>query len=152
MVLCKNILGFVEKKDEYDTESIINRNCEDNSIITYELHKGLEGFFRYKQPVYLTIYNLANISFIRKSEKYKMVLIVENPAVFMEISEKCQDKDFSDKIDVTSFVCEDTIELPRKILLKISGEKFIQFDYKTKEYEELRDAPKSISMNRERSV
>ena len=93
MVLCKNILGFVEKKDEYDTESIINRNCEDNSIITYELHKGLEGFFRYKQPVYLTIYNLANISFIRKSEKYKMVLIVENPAVFMEISEKCQDKD-----------------------------------------------------------
>lgn len=93
MVLCKNILGFVEKKDEYDTESIINRNCEDNSIITYELHKGLEGFFRYNQPVYLTIYNLANISFIRKSEKYKMVLIVENPAVFMEISEKCQDKD-----------------------------------------------------------
>ena len=51
------------------------------------------------------------------------------------ILSKCQDKDFSDKIDVTSFVCEDTIELPRKILLKISGEKFIQFDYKTKEYE-----------------
>lgn len=68
------------------------------------------------------------------------------------ILSKCQDKDFSDKIDVTSFVCEDTIELPRKILLKISGEKFIQFDYKTKEYEELREAPKSISMNRERSV
>ena len=68
------------------------------------------------------------------------------------ILSKCQDKDFSDKIDVTSFVCEDTIELPRKILLKISGEKFIQFDYKTKEYEELREAPTSISMNRERSV
>ena len=92
MVLCKNILGFVEKREESYIESIIKRKCKDNSSITYELHKGLEGFFRYNQPVYLTIYNLSNISFIKKSEKFEKVLVVENPAVFMEVVEKCEDK------------------------------------------------------------
>ncbi len=74
MVLCRNIEGFVE-----------NRCLE---------HKGLKGFKEYNEPIYLTIYNLSNILGINENNKYKKVLITENPAVFMEIAEKCKRKDF----------------------------------------------------------
>ena len=78
MVLCRNIEGFVEERD-------LEHNLE---------HKGLKGFKEYNEPIYLTIYNLSNISCINENNKYKKVLITENPAVFMEITEKCKRKDF----------------------------------------------------------
>lgn len=74
MVLCRNIEGFV--KDGMSE------------------HKGLKGFKEYNEPIYLTIYNLSNIYFLNSKNRYKKVLITENPAVFMEISEKCKRKDF----------------------------------------------------------
>ena len=78
MVLCRNILGYV--KDEIDTK--------------YIEHAGLQGFEKYNEPIYLTIYNLSNISFINKYNSYKKVLITENPSVFMEITEKCKRRNF----------------------------------------------------------
>lgn len=74
MVLCRNIEGFIEGG--------------------YIEHKGLKGFKEYNEPIYLTIYNLSNIFGINENNKYKKVLITENPAVFMEIAEKCKRKDF----------------------------------------------------------
>lgn len=74
MVLCRNIEGFVENE------------CLE--------HQGLKGFKKYNEPIYLTIYNLSNIYCINEKSKYKKVLITENPAVFMEITEKCKRKDF----------------------------------------------------------
>lgn len=74
MVLCRNIEGFV--KD----------GCLE--------HKGLKGFKEYNEPIYLTIYNLSNISYINQKNKNNRVLVTENPAVFMEIVEKCKRKDF----------------------------------------------------------
>ena len=74
MVLCRNILG--DRKDS---------NLE---------HEGLKGFGKYQEPIYLTIYNLSNISKLEENNCYQKVLITENPAVFMEIVEKCRRKDF----------------------------------------------------------
>lgn len=74
MVLCRNILGY-EKIDGLE-------------------HKGLKGFEEYHEPIYLTIYNLSNISKLKENKHYQKVLITENPAVFMEIVEKCRRKDF----------------------------------------------------------
>ena len=85
MVLCKNIVGFT-KVDEYRQYGEICKR--------YIKHEGLKGFNKYNEPIYLTIYNLSNISFIEKSNKHEEVVITENPAVFMEIMEKCQIKDF----------------------------------------------------------
>lgn len=74
MVLCRNIEGFLREG--------------------YLEHKGLKGFKEYNEPIYLTIYNLSNIYCINQKSRYKKVLITENPAVFMEILEKCKRKDF----------------------------------------------------------
>ncbi len=84
MVLCKNITGFIDS-------SVKNINI--NKRLLYVEHKGLQGFKEYNEPIYLTIYNLSNISSLKK-DKYQKVLITENPAVFMEITEKCKKKDF----------------------------------------------------------
>lgn len=84
MVLCKNINGFVNV-GEYKTY--------DPSCILYQEHEGLHGFYKYNEPIYLNLYNLANISFIKK-EKYKKVVVMENPAVFMEVAESTVNKDF----------------------------------------------------------
>lgn len=85
MVLCKNITGCT-KVSEYE---------ENGKIYTkYEQHQGLQGFNKYNEPIFLTLYNLSNINFIDKNNKYKKVVITENPAVFMEIIEKCKIKDF----------------------------------------------------------
>lgn len=72
IVLCKNILGYAYG----------------------DIHKGLQGFYNYNEPIFLTLYNLANIDEITQNSKYKEVLITENPAVFMEVVEKCKIKDF----------------------------------------------------------
>ena len=74
MVLCRNIEGFIR----------------DGALE----HKGLKGFKEYNEPIYLTIYNLSNIFYINQRNKYKKVLVTENPAVFMEITEKCKRRDF----------------------------------------------------------
>lgn len=92
MVLCKNILGFVEERDCYGTENKAIQGDKSKFKPVYSKHDGLAGFWKYNEPLYLTIYNLSNISFIKKSEKFEKVLVVENPAVFMEVVEKCEDK------------------------------------------------------------
>jgi len=74
MVLCKNITGYT-KQDKKE-------------------HKGLCGFDEYNEPIFLTLYNLSNIGFIDEYNKYKKVVITENPAVFMGVMEKCKIKDF----------------------------------------------------------
>lgn len=85
MVLCKNIRGL--KKDKECIES-------GKEFIQYKEHEGLRGFERYNEPIYLNLYNLSNISFLSKDNKYNKVLVMENPAVFMEVSENCEKKDF----------------------------------------------------------
>lgn len=83
MVLCRNIEGYIYEK-----------NKETRKVEIGAEHEGLIGFKEYNEPIYLTIYNLSNISCLDKYNKYKKVLITENPAVFMEIVEKCKIKDF----------------------------------------------------------
>ena len=85
MVLCRNIEGFVKVEEE------INSN---GSAIKYKEHEGLKGFHSKNEPIFLTLYNLNNISFISDCNKYKKIVIVENPAVFMEIIIKCKVIDF----------------------------------------------------------
>ncbi len=82
MVLCRNIVGFIEKD-----------KCLGYTTI-YERHKGIQGFLEYNEPFFLTLYNLAKISFIEENNQYKKVLITENPTVFMEIVDKCKIRDF----------------------------------------------------------
>lgn len=83
MVLCKNIKGYKKEKIMYGQ----NRT-------NYILHEGLEGFSKYNEPIYLNLYNLSDIAFLQEPSKYKEVVVMENPAVFMEVSEKTKNKDF----------------------------------------------------------
>lgn len=76
MVLCKSINGFVNTEEGIDIE-----------------HQGLQGFCNYNEPIYLNLYNLSNINHIKESE-YKKVVVMENPAVFMEVAERINKKDF----------------------------------------------------------
>ncbi len=78
MVLCKNIEAFI-KNDNFSVK---------------QKHLGLDGFAKYNEPVFLTLYNLANISSIKNDNKYKSVFVTENPAVFMQIAQVCKVKDF----------------------------------------------------------
>lgn len=77
MVLCKNVLGFIK-----------------NDKQQYIEHQGLQGFFQNHEPIYLNLYNLSNIELLAEPDKYKEVMVMENPTVFMEVSEKCNKKDF----------------------------------------------------------
>lgn len=79
MVLCKNIKGY--KKEENKSEQA-------------HKHMGLEWFSKYDEPIYLNLYNLSNIAFLEESYKYKEVVVMENPAVFMEVAEKTKNRDF----------------------------------------------------------
>ena len=73
MILCKNIIGIKDNGQEHD---------------------GMKGFSGTNEPLYLTIYNLSNITSIKNDGKYNKVMVMENPAVFMEVAEKCKIKDF----------------------------------------------------------
>ncbi len=73
MILCKNIIGIKDNGQEHD---------------------GMKGFSKSNEPLYLTIYNLSNITSVKNSGKYNKVMVMENPAVFMEVAEKCKIKDF----------------------------------------------------------
>ena len=79
MVLCKNIKGYIKKETENEE---------------YIEHKGLIGFAEYNEPIYLNLYNLSNLYFLEETHRYDKVVIMENPAVFMEVSEKIDKKDF----------------------------------------------------------
>ena len=72
IVLCKNIEAFTQN----------------------EKHAGLSGFYKYNEPVFLTLYNLINFKCINEDNPYKKVVVLENPAVFMGIVPKCKVKDF----------------------------------------------------------
>ena len=71
IVLCKNIEAFTQN----------------------EKHAGLSGFYKYNEPVFLTLYNLINFKCIDEENPYKTVIALENPAVFMGIAQKCKVKD-----------------------------------------------------------
>lgn len=79
MVLCKNIKGYIKKETENEG---------------YIEHKGLIGFAEYNEPIYLNLYNLSNLYFLEETHRYDKVVVMENPAVFMEVSEKIDKKDF----------------------------------------------------------
>lgn len=85
MVLCKNITGFKKEKEYIENGEV---------CIQYEQHEGIKGFAKYNEPIYLNLYNLSNISFLSEYNKYNKVLVMENPAVFMEVSENCEKRDF----------------------------------------------------------
>ena len=74
MILCKNIIGIKDNEQEHD---------------------GMKGFSEANEPLYLTMYNLSNITSVKNNGKYNKVIVMENPAVFMEVAEKCKIKDFS---------------------------------------------------------
>lgn len=83
MVLCKNIKGY--RKEEINKEQ---------SYTKYIKHNGLEWFSKYDEPIYLNLYNLSNIAFLEENHKYNEVVVMENPAVFMEVAEKTKNSDF----------------------------------------------------------
>lgn len=85
MVLCKNINGYMKCPE------II---ADGQKSMKYIEHPGLNGFAQYNEPIYLNLYNLSNIEFLNKNCKYDKVIVMENPAVFMEVSERCTKKDF----------------------------------------------------------
>lgn len=80
MVLCKNVIGFQK----------IYQSQEGTG---YERHEGLVAFAQYGEPIYLNLYNLSNIGFLEEYHDYNEVIVMENPAVFMEVSEKINKKD-----------------------------------------------------------
>lgn len=82
MVLCKNINGYTKKMETMENGQ------------KYMQHPGLSGFAKCKEPIYLNLYNLSNIDFLNQPNAYDKVVIMENPAVFMEVSERCSKKDF----------------------------------------------------------
>lgn len=84
MVLCKNVRGFIKKGESRENGGICT---------TYIRHEGLEGFAKYNEPIYLNLYNLSSISFLSEHSKYNKVIVMENPAVFMEVSERCSKQD-----------------------------------------------------------
>lgn len=85
MILCKNIKGFTKGEEVIE----YGQKC-----IRYVQHEGLNGFTKYNEPIYLNLYNLSNIGFLNEYHKYNKVVVMENPAVFMEVSERCKKKDF----------------------------------------------------------
>ncbi len=85
MVLCKNIEGFTK---------VAKTIKQGQKCTKYVQHDGLTGFAKYNEPIYLNLYNLSNIGFLNEYHKYNEVVVMENPAVFMEVSEKCRKKDF----------------------------------------------------------
>lgn len=77
MILCKNAIGFIKnEKNEYVE------------------HQGLKEFAKNNEPIYLNLYNLSNIAYLAKPTKYKEIIVMENPTVFMEVAERCNKKDF----------------------------------------------------------
>lgn len=68
MVLCKNIIGYQGKKE----------------------HSGWKGFFDNNEAIQITLDNLSQIDNIQV--KYNYAIVVENPAVFMQIAQKIQNK------------------------------------------------------------
>lgn len=68
MVLCKNILGYKGAKE----------------------HSGWRGFFDNNEAIQATLDNLSQIDNVKVENNY--AIVVENPAVFMMISEKLSDK------------------------------------------------------------
>ena len=83
MVLCKNIKGYKEDGIMYE-----------QNYTRYIKHEGLEWFAKYNEPIYLNLCNLSNIAFLEENHKYDEVVVMENPAVFMEVAEKTKNKDF----------------------------------------------------------
>lgn len=83
MVLCKNITGYKKEEIMYK-----------QNYTKFIKHKGLEWFSKYNEPIYLNLYNLSNIAFLEENHKYDKVVVMENPAVFMEVAEKTKNKDF----------------------------------------------------------
>lgn len=83
MVLCKNIKGYKEDGIMYE-----------QNYTRYIKHEGLEWFAKYDEPIYLNLCNLSNIAFLEENHKYDEVVVMENPAVFMEVAEKTKNKDF----------------------------------------------------------
>lgn len=55
------------------------------------LHPGIEGFFKMKEPMLLTLYTISNLSKIYGN---KRIYIVENPAVFSWLSQKYPEESF----------------------------------------------------------
>lgn len=68
MVLCKNIIGCQERIE----------------------HEGWKGFFDKNEAMQVTLDNLSKIDSVKV--QYNYVIVVENPAVFMLIAQKIQDK------------------------------------------------------------
>lgn len=114
MILCKNIEGYT-KTNEY---------IENGQTYTeYDRHLGLKGFAYLNEPIYLNLYNLSSISFLAECQEYNKVVVMENPAVFMEVSERCTKQDFP-------LVCTyGQVKLSGLILLDMLVEKDYQIYY-----------------------
>ena len=87
-------LAELREKWEMDRVSAINHATRKGKEEQYIEHQGLQGFFQNHEPIYLNLFNLSNIELLEKPSKYKEVMVMENPTVFMEVSEKCNKKDF----------------------------------------------------------
>lgn len=118
--------GYLEKFGGYYTDYILINLA--NALEGNTLIEKVESFIE-------KVKNLKTIGRVTDSDYIQII---------KWILSNCQDKDIKDKVEVTSFACENTIELPRQILFSISGNRFIQFDYRTKEYKEFSEKPKSI--------
>lgn len=79
-------------KNKYELEEALIHAC--NAINEPPEDKiRIPVFAKYGEPIYLNLYNLSSIGFLDKYHKYNEVIVMENPAVFMEVSEKTNKKD-----------------------------------------------------------
>ena len=105
------------------------------------------------------------IDFINRIKKVKTIgrpTDMDYVQIINWILSKSKDKEFAERIDVSSFVYEHTKELPRRVLFKIleqSGNesnnkqekyRYIEFDYKTKMFDEIDE--KTIVEKLEREI
>ena len=129
-------IGYLENFGEDYTDETLSKLADD-----------LEG----------STFNEKAMNFI---ERIKNIKTIGRPtdADYVEIIRwilsKSADKEFAKRVKVASYAYEDTKELPRKIVFKIDedneNKKYYEFDYITKEYNEiseldLRDVDKELS-------
>ena len=91
-------------------------------------------------------FNEKAINFI---EKIKDIKAIGRPTdsdyvfVIKWILSKSKDREFAKSINVTSYAYEDSKELPRRILFRVvekdGNKRYYDFDYKTKEYKEIKE-------------
>ena len=87
------------------------------------VHKGLQGFYKEKQAVQMTLNMLAGLSYLEAADTKKIVYIIENPAVFSYLIKKYPQNTFlctAGQIKLAGYVAIDLF--PKEYILYYAGD------------------------------